>query len=298
MFEEVPAERRGVARLLPVRRIVLGPFVLGGGMLLAAVGGSVAVAAAAATMITASAIGYNDAPARPGHPVSSASSPQQTLAARRPPVHPQRATPAASSAAGQTAVTHPSGRAPAVSAGVPRSAGTALPAPIATPTSRPPVRSSTSTMPPSSPASSPSPTPSTTAPLGNAVIHVNGYDQASGRLAYQFAAQAGTGSDGGDQYQILDSDTFTAALAPSITITSDGGICPAAGATCTRDQLIQAADSGFFAVVAIDADGDLRSIVEVGFQPPSPKLAPAPSSSDSQPVGPSPAASSTPSPGS
>lgn len=294
MFEEVPAERRGVARLLPVRRIVLGPFVLGGGMLLATVGGSVAVAAAAATMITASAIGANDAPARPGHPVSSASSPQQPLAARRPPAHHQRATPVAPPEGGLTTVTRPSGPAPAAA---PRSTSAALPAPVQITATRPPVGSSALTAPPSSPASSPSPTPSTSAPLGNAVIHVSGYDQTSGRLAYQFAVQAG--GDGGDQYEISDSDTFTAALAPSITITSGGGICPPAGAACTRDQLIQAAGSGFFAVAAIDAQGDLRSIVEVGFQSPSPKLAPAPSSSDSnrgsQPGGPSPTASSTPS---
>ncbi|MDQ1739661.1 MAG: hypothetical protein QOE53_1313 [Pseudonocardiales bacterium] len=293
MFEEVPRERRGVARLLPLRRVVLGPFVLGGGMLLAAVGGSVAVAAAA-TMITASAIGSDDAPARPSHPGASASSTQQTLAARRPPVRHQRPTPVAPTAAGLATVARPSGPAPAAGPG---STSAALPAPSPAATTRPPDRSAGPTATPSSPVSSASPTPAppTSAPLGNAVIHVSRYDQASERLAYQFAAvQPGAGIGGRDLYQVIDSDTFTAALAPSVTITSGGGICPPAGSACTVDQLIGAADSGFFAVVAIDARGELRSIIEVGDQSPAPKLIPGPGAGGSHPGGTSPSPSSTP----
>lgn len=286
MFEEVPRERRGLAGLLPVRRVVLGPFVFGGGMLLAALGGSVAVAAAAATMITASAISSNDVPPRPVHPVSSSSSAQQTLSARRPPVHhqPVRPTPTAAAvapASEQGKPTSPSG------AGAPNSTRGA-PAPARTVAVQPPAGTTAApTATPSGPAGSPSPTPSSSAPLGNAVIHVSGYRQASRRLVYQFASvQAGAGIDGGDLYQVIDSDTFSAALAPSITITSGGTLCPPAGSTCTVDQLIGAADTGFFAVVAIDARGELRSVLEVGDQSAAAKLAPAP--------GPPPTTSATP----
>ncbi|HEX8093392.1 hypothetical protein [Jatrophihabitans sp.] len=281
MFEEVPRERRGVARLLPVRRVVLGPFVLGGGMLLATLGGSVAVAAAAATMITASAIGSKDVPAHPGHPVSSASGSQQAHPARRSPEHHRPATPAT---AGRSTAAHQRGAAAAPSmphpVAVPSSAGVALPAPAPVVPAAPPARGIDPTAVPSAPADRPSvtPAPSSSAPLGNAVIHVSGYRQATERLAYQFASvRPGAGTGGGDQYQVLASDTFTASLAPSITITSGGGICLPAGSACTVDQLIQAADSGFFAVVAIDAQGELRSIIEVGYQPATPKLIPAPS---------------------
>ena len=292
MFEEVPRERRGMARLVPVRRVVLGPFVLGGGMLLATLGGSVAVAAAAATMITASAIRSDDVPDRPGHPVPSTST-QQTLSAKRSPAQPRTAAAAAHSAvprqSGEASPSEVEATGSASGSGSasrpgsvsgPGSAGVAPPAPARTLTASPPAGATSPTLAPSSPAASPTPTPapSSSAPLGNAVIHVSGYDQASKRLAYQFASvQPGAGTDGGDLYEVLDSDTFTAALAPSITITSDGGICPPAGASCTLDQLIRAADSGFFAVVAIDARGELRSIIEVAGQSASPKLLPVPS---------------------
>lgn len=280
MFEEVPRERRGLARLVPVRRVVLGPFVLGGGMLLAALGGSVAVAAAAATMITASAIGSDEAPARPGHQVSSsASSTQQSLSAKRSPAR-HRAAPLLPG--GQHPVAHRTG-APAVPtpAGVPGIAGSTT-APQAAPptqartlTAAAPTRTAGPTATPSSAAGTTSPAPSASAPLGNAVIHVSGYDPASQRLAYQFASVQ-PGADG-DVYQISGPETFTAALAPSITITSGGSLCPPAGSACTVDQLIQAADSGFFAVAAIDVRGEIRSVIEVGDPPASPKLTPAPS---------------------
>jgi hypothetical protein len=112
------------------------------------------------------------------------------------------------------------------------------------------------------------------------VIRVSGYDQGRARLVYQFATvRPHAGVDGADLYLISDRQSFTAALAPTITIISGGGICPPAGSTCTPDELIQAADSGFFANVAIDAAGVLRSIIELGDEPPSAKSSPAPSTS-------------------
>jgi hypothetical protein len=282
MFEEVPRERRGMARLVPVRRVVLGPFVLGGGMLLAALGGSVAVAAAAATMITASAITSKDVPARPGHAVAPASSTHQPSVGRSPAPH-RTATPSVtdrSSAARRSGVTV-APRVPHL-ATVPGSTAVAVPAPARTVTVAPPPRP-TATAAPSRPAVPPS-----SGPLGNAVIHVSGYDPATARLSYQFASvRAGAGTGGGDLYQVLDSATFTAALAPSTIVTSGGSICAPAGSACTRDQLIRAAGSGFFAVAAIDAGGSLRSVVEVGgvggvgAQPPTPKLTPVPGTASS-----------------
>jgi len=282
MFEEVPRERRGLARLVPVRRVALGPFVLGGGMLLATLGGSVAVAAAAATMITASAIGFKDVPADPGHAVSSAVGTQQALSARRPPAHHQAVMP---TAPGRSTPAHRNGAAAVPSmpphlAALPSSAGAAPPPPARTGAAVPPARSTSPSAVPSTSADQPSqtPVPSSSDPLGNAVIHVSGYRPASNRLAYQFASvRPGAGIGGGDLYQVLAPDTFTASLAPSATITSGGGICAPAGSACTVDQVIQAADSGFYALAAIDAQGELRSLIEVGYQPVTPKLTPAPS---------------------
>lgn len=286
MFEEVPRERRGVARLLPVQRVVLGPFVLGGGMLVAALGGSVAVAAAA-TMITASAIGSgNDLPARPGYVVAPSTSSDGSVSARRrqarplparpghavrPTAPPTAGVPTSQGAAGlgaaggSAAGGSPGGGAPSLSSVAPPSSTTAA-GPGA----------GRRTPAPSTPAGSP--TPSAGGPLGNAVIHVSGYDQARSRLLYQFATvRPHAGIDGGDLYLISGRQGYSAALAPSITITSGGGICPPAGSTCTLDQVIQAADSGFFAQVAIDAQGVLRSIIEVGNESATAKSSPAPS---------------------
>ncbi|MEO7260631.1 MAG: hypothetical protein ABI047_05155 [Jatrophihabitantaceae bacterium] len=280
MFEEVPRERRGVARMLPIRRVVLGPFVLGGGMLLAALGGSVAVAAAA-TMITASALGSDDLPARPSQAVAASSSPQASLSARqlpaRRPVTPATGQPssAPSSAALERGAAGGTGAAGGASAtGGPGLTGI----PVQTATVGPPASDRRPTAAPSTPAGSPTPAPSSSPPLGNALIHVSGYDQASGRLAYQFATVTPQGGvDGGDLYLISGPDTFTAVLATSVTITSGGSICPPAGSMCTPDQVIRAAAFGFFAEVAIDAAGELRSIIEVGDQSVAAKLLPVPS---------------------
>ena len=77
MFEEVPRTRRGLVAYLGVsqlttRRIVLGPFVIGGGVVLAAIGGSVAVAA---TVFTASTIRASDVPPHPHQPIVVAAPP-------------------------------------------------------------------------------------------------------------------------------------------------------------------------------------------------------------------------------
>lgn len=279
MFEEVPCERHGLARLLPVRHVVLGPFVLGGGMLVAALGGSVAVAAAA-TMITASAIGSdNDLPARPGHVVPPSTSSEESVSARRSPVR-LPARPVASQrfttspAAGVT--THNGVAGGGGGAGGAGIAGGPSMSSVASPSSAAGSGAAERTAAPYTAAGSP--TPSASGPLGNAVIRVSGYDQASGRLVYQFATvRPRAGADGRDQYLVSDRQSFSAPLAPSVTITSGGGICPPAGSACTPDQVIRAAESGFFAVVAIDTAGVLRSITEVGGEPATVQLSPVPS---------------------
>jgi len=288
VFEEVPRERRGVARWLlahPVgfgpfvlRPLAVGPFVLGGGVLLAAVGGSVAVAAAA-TVLTASAIGSNDVPPRPQHVVAAAS--PSHAAPARPQVSRPAATASATSlpAAGQSSAAAASGTAAAATT----AARTAPRAPAGSATAAPAPSSAGPSVPAGPPAGGPgTPAPSSSGPLGNAVIHLSGYDPATGRFSYQFAAADpdGTGGDGSG-YLVSSPDTYTAILAPTASIVSGGSLCPPAGSACTPDQLIAAADTGLFAEVAIDVTGTLRSVVEVGKQPVPAALAPAPSTSAS-----------------
>ncbi|MEO6504157.1 MAG: hypothetical protein ABIQ09_19900 [Jatrophihabitantaceae bacterium] len=279
MFEEVPRERRGLARLLPVQRVVLGPFVLGGGMLVAVLGGSVAVAAAA-TVLTASAIGSSDLPARPGPVMAPSTSSETPVSARQSPARHLPARPATS----QQSAPPPATAAYLGAAGDSGATG----APEATSAARPSSSAATgpavgNTAAPSTP--SPASTPPVTGPRGNAVIHVNGYDHASGRLAYQFATRKPHGGAAGrDLYLISGKQTFTAALDPAATVISGGSICPPAGNACTPDQVISAADYGFFAEVAIDAAGVLRSIIEVGDQSADTKVTPVPSAT-AQPDG-------------
>jgi hypothetical protein len=288
MFEEVPCERRGLSRLLPVRRVVLGPFVLGGGMLLAALGGSVAVAA---TVLTASVI-YSDVPPRPApvvapvtsQPAAPVSHTQHRPA--RPATSAATATAARTAAAPATRVTAPA----APSGGVVIPASTSpVPAGSApgsnvlgtnVPGTNVPETNVPETNVPAATSAAPSPAPSSSGPRGNAVIHVSGYDQATGRFAYQFATAVPQ-----DAYVISGRQTFTAVLAPAATITSGGTLCPPAGSSCTPDQLIAAADSGFFAEVAIDVTGALRSVLEVGDQAVTPKLLPVPSTATAPPGG-------------
>lgn len=280
MFEEVPRERRGLSRWVPVRRVVVGPFVLGGGMLLAALGGSVAVAAAA-TVLTASAIGA-DLPARP-HPVVA---PTMSHPVAPAPGGMHRAARPGSASAGATAgrstpVPVPGGRiGPGTSATHGPSDGVAAPAPGSTAPVEPPAVSPVEPNGSAAPTgAAPTTAPSSSGPRGNAVIHLSGYDQATGRFAYQFATalpQAGG-------YVISGPRTFTAVLAPAATITSGGTLCPPAGSSCSPDQLIAAVDSGFFAEVAIDVTGALRSVLEVGDQAATAKLLPLPGTATTPP---------------
>ena len=291
MFEEVPRERRGLARWLLVhpvgfdrialRPLSVGPFVLGGGVLLAAVGGSVAVAAAA-TVLTASAIGSNDVPPRPQHVVAAAGSshaaparsqlarPGHAASSSHPPAAAGAPSAAAASGAGASA-------GPARTAGTATRAGTTSTA--ATPTRSPAGPSATAGPTSGGPVG---PAPSSSAPLGNAVVHFSGYDPATGRFSYQFAAADPSGTSGDSSgYLVSNPDTYTAALAPTASIVSGGSICPPAGSACTPDELIAAAEAGVYAEVAIDATGTLRSVVEVGEQLASAQAAPGPDTSAS-----------------
>ncbi len=292
MFEEIPGSRRGLARLVPVRRVVLGPFVLGSGMLLAAVGGSVAVAA---TVITASTIVSKDVPPHPGYPAPASSSTRYVSAARsalthrtlpkpaasRAPVQRSSAVPAAAAGPAQlssaTAVTTATatgtvGAAPVTADTIAQPAGSSAPVgPVTVPAQRRPA-----TM--SSPAAAPS--ASVGGPVGNALVYFTGYDRVRGRIDYRFATRTSQpGAGGGYLYQVSGPQTYTATLAGAIVVTSGGTICSPAASSCTVDQLTSAADSGFFAEVAIDAAGRLRSVVEVGGQAAAARLAPTPSTS-------------------
>jgi hypothetical protein len=122
---------------------------------------------------------------------------------------------------------------------------------------------------------------SSSGPAGNALVYFTGYDPASGRLAYQFASREPIAPGGIQWYRVSDRHTFTATLADSATITSGGTLCPPAGSTCTADQLLNAVESGFFAEVAIDAAGALRSVIEVDQPAAAVKAAPVPGTSPS-----------------
>jgi hypothetical protein len=243
MFEEVPRTRRGLAGLT-ARRVVLGPFVIGGGVLLAAVGGSVAVAA---TVITASSIHANDVPPRPVVP------------------HPAVAASTAAAARHQSAVAAPTARStsslpaagPVSSASRPASAPSAV---VLSPTG--PVSSTAPTTKPALPTGSPS--ASSSGPVGNALIYVTGYDSAAQRMLFEFAvADRGAGPNGSDVYRVESTRGYSATLAADLVVTSGGQLCPPAGTRCSTDQLIAAAGAGFFAVAAIDPADQLHSIVEV-----------------------------------
>jgi hypothetical protein len=247
MFEEVPRARRGLAGLT-ARRVVLGPFVIGGGMLLAAVGGSVAVAA---TVITASSIHANDVPPRPAapHPAVAASTGHHTAAAARhqpvvaaPTVRSTSSLPATSPV---PSVSRPASVPPAV-----------VPSPTGPVSSTAP--SAKSTLPTGSPSASSS------GPVGNALIYLTGYDSTTQRVLFEFAVvDHGSGPNGSDVYRVESTRGYSATLAADLTVTSGGQLCPPAGNRCSTDQLIAAAGAGFFAIAAIDPAEQLHSIVEV-----------------------------------
>jgi hypothetical protein len=272
MFEEVPRSRRGLAGW-STRRIVLGPFAIGGGLLLATIGGSVAVAA---TVFTATSIVASDVPPKhvqqpvvvvsvshPSHPGHSSST--SNIAG-------SSAKPAPSSLAGSTAADRsPSGpltvterqrtSSNALSTTAPASSG---PASTATPT------------PTGTPTTSPS------GPSGNAVVYISGYDQGNQRVLFEFATvTSGAGSGSGDQYTVSSQQQFSASLADDISITSGGQLCPPAGSSCTVAQLIAGAQTGFFAGVAIDAGAALHSVIELDNTSAAPQSSPSSSPSGS-----------------
>lgn len=247
MFEEVPRARRGLARLT-ARHVVLGPFVVGGGVLLAAIGGGVAVAA---TMITASTIRASDVPPRPApHPVVTASS-------HHAPAHrAATASPSGHRAGTGTAGARPSTIGPATSQppAAPSSSRLAASVPAARPSSDPYA---------SGPASA-GPSGTAAKPAGNALIYVTGYDQAGQRLQFEYAVDSpGAGPGGSDLYRVESTRQYSAGFAADLTITSGGQLCPPAGSRCSLDQLIAGAGAGFYAIAAIDPADQLHSVIEV-----------------------------------
>jgi hypothetical protein len=248
MFEEVPRVRGGLGRLTAFR-IALGPFVIGGGLLAATVGGSVAVAA---TVITASSI---NAPAQPSSldvpaPIAPASS---TPAAPAP--HPSRPVSGLSWSEPTSFV--PGG--PMVRPSGQHSGPVLVPGLRAVVPAGP-----SSSADRAAPSSAGSPSPSGTGPAGNALIFVTGYDQRSNRITFEFAQlRRGTGAGGAAQYLVSDPSSFSAGIATGISITSGGQLCPPAGSRCTLDQLIAGAGKGFFATAAIDPAAQLQSIIEL-----------------------------------
>ncbi|CAN5457153.1 hypothetical protein BH10ACT8_BH10ACT8_21240 [soil metagenome] len=297
MFEEVPRQRRGLAGLT-ARRLVLGPFVVGGGLALATLGGSVAVAASVITASTIGlpAIGPLHDRARPAPDVASSS----PSAGARPGAVP---TAASGSGSGTTGLHHPG--APVSIAGSLPVTGTprapAGPSDIAAPGgAASPGRASASSAASASAGSS----ATSTGPAGNAVIHVEGYDSSTGELQFRYAvAQAGLG--GQPHFVTVTGRQYEVAIAAGIQITSGGTLCPPAGSSCTTEQLVRASADGFFAEVAIDADAALRSVIELDSAPAlgSASAAPSPSTTSPQPsvtryntIAPSPGATVSPSP--
>jgi hypothetical protein len=110
-------------------------------------------------------------------------------------------------------------------------------------------------------------------------VYIFGYDGVAERIKFAYAvAQKGAGPDGQDLYVVNDPKPYNAGIAASVKITSGGMICPPAGSTCTVTELIDAASSGFFAQVAIDAAGNLAVVTEKGGPPPSSDTRQKPSS--------------------
>jgi hypothetical protein len=266
MFEEVPRSRRGLA-WWSTRRIVLGPFAIGGGLLLATIGGSVAVAATVftATSIVASdlppkhvqqpaVVGSASHPTRPGHSSSTSS------------IAGGSAKPAPSSVGGSTAADQ-SASGPLTVAERQRASSDALS--TTAPVSSGPASTATPT-PTGTPTTSPS------GPSGNAVVYISGYDQNKQLVQFEFATvTSGAGPGGSDQYTVSSQQQFSASLAGDISITSGGQLCPPAGSTCTMAQLIAGAQAGFFADVAIDADAALHSVIELDNASAAPQSSPS-----------------------
>jgi hypothetical protein len=264
MFEEVPPARRGLAGLR-FRRVVFGPFAIGGGLLLMAIGGSVAVAATVATVFTAASIGSPHAgnSDMPAHPLpipvlattASKTVPTGGSATAKDPASTGSATVKAPT------VTTPSGPVSLPSAGL----SWTSPLRIVPPTLSVP------------PAGSYAPTPARTSsgPAGNALVYLTGYDHNDQQLIFQYAAQLAGGG-----YQVSSPTHYHAGLAAGLTITSGGTLCPPAGSSCTVAQLISAAQRGFFAEVALDPAAEFESITELDDAGAQAVPAPSPSRDD------------------
>lgn len=288
MFEEVPRTRRGLAAYLGIsrltaRRIVLGPFVVGGGLVLAAVGGSVAVAA---TVFTASTIRANDLPPRP-HPVPLVAS----ASASKPSHHPTRPSPSARPSATTASAAPVPSNAPASSSSQASShAPTATDSAPSTVTSGSLTTSST----PAPPSSSPGPT-ATSSPAGNALVYVSGWDDNRKQLMFEFAAVSkGTGPQHSDVYSIASPKQYTATLASDIHIISGGQLCPPAGSSCTVDQLIAGTATGFYAEVGVDPSSAVHSVTERdNISMAAPPVTPSPTPTSTTAFGPAPTSTPT-----
>jgi hypothetical protein len=89
----------------------------------------------------------------------------------------------------------------------------------------------------------------------------------------------------GVEYAVPSARIFAAGVAGDVKVVSAGTLCGPAGSVCTVSQLIAGAQHGFFAEVAIDQAGILRSVIEsdsagsppttgLGFGPVSPSPTP------------------------
>jgi hypothetical protein len=271
MFEEIPLQRRGLARI-SARRYVLGHFVVGGGVVLATLGGSVA---AVATVIAASTIGIPPGgPSRAHH----AAAPAATVSATQ-----MRSTSAASSGGspgpGATAASTSGVRGTGGSGT--SGSGTATPGRHLQPTipanqvnsgggsggaTSAPSDGSTIAVPPplpSAPSGGGTGVPPDSQPSGNALVYIRGFDASRGTVLFQYATvQPGAGPGGSDLYSVLPGSIYRAPLSAAIRIVSGDTMCPPSGSPCTAAQLVVAAADGFFAEVGIDASGALRSVIE------------------------------------
>jgi len=265
MFEEVPAERRGISRLT-ARRFVLGPFIVGGGVVLCMIGGS---AALAATVITASTIVSDDRPPHSSHQLElpPASSAHPVAKSHVTGVGPTHGAPGASTV-------HSVGQVPSAAR------STSIPASKGATVLGPPI--SVTAPAPTTTATTESPAPSSGQPTGNALVYLAGYDR--GTKLFSFSYAVAVQGDSGTTYHVDDPKIYSAALASDAKITSGSTLCPPAGSTCTADQLINAVAGGLYAEVAIGAGGNFELVTELqGQSSGAPQFAPTAPSPTSTP---------------
>lgn len=263
------------------RRVAVGPFVVGGGVALAALSGSVALAA---TLITASTIHIvTSSPSHSRHVLAASTAPAnradgRTIESGAANGARQQVRTGAGSGAGPT--TLPSSH----STGQHRSNAPIAPFAPTQPAGRPQSDAQ---------ASSPVAAPSTSGPAGNAVIFLDGYEPASSSLLFRYATvTTGAGPDGSDVYSDGSSTKqYRTQLANGASIVSGSTMCPPAGNRCSPSQLFSAASAGMYAEVAIDPRGQLESVLERDNVPGNRSAAPAPSASASSSASAQPSAS-------